>query len=159
MRSIAALPKLRMLMGQGSVATDDGFTALSRSQSIEYLWGRELPNFHGRGFAALAAMPALRGPGVSCKFIDDASLANLPRSPALRQLMPQDVSDDGFRHVGACAQLENLWCMYCRDTGDVATEHIAGLRLKSYYAGKTKITDRSLAILGCGRSRCPAPPT
>ena len=39
--------------------------------------------------------------------------------------------------------------MYCRDTGDVATEHVAGLsRLKHYYAGQTQITDRSLEILG-----------
>src|SRR6185295_9371527 len=41
MRHIAALPKLRMLMGQGTVATDDGFRSLSRSQTIEYFWGRE----------------------------------------------------------------------------------------------------------------------
>ena len=38
--------------------------------------------------------------------------------------------------------------MYCRDTTDAATEHIAGLRLKKYYAGLTQITDRSLEILG-----------
>lgn len=149
MRSIAAIPKLRMLMGQGAVASDEGFAALSRSKTIEYIWGRECPNLYGRGFAALAAMPALRGLGVSCKHVDDASLAALPRFPALRQLMPMDVPDDGFRHVGACEQLENLWCMYCRDTGDVATGHISELsKLKAYYAGKTKITDRSLEILG-----------
>jgi len=148
MRSIAAMPKLRMLMGQGTVATDDGFAALSRSQTIEYIWGRECPNLRGSGFAVLAAMPALRGLAVSCLFVDEASLAALPRFPALRQLMPIDVPDDGFRHVGACTQLENLWCMYCRDTGDVATGHIAGLNLKTYYAGKTKITDKSLEILG-----------
>ncbi len=148
MRSIAALPKLRMLMGQGAVATDDGFAALSRSQTIEFLWGRECPNLHGRGFAALSTMPALRGLAVSCRLVEDASLATLPRFPALRQLMPMDVPDEGFRHVGACTHLENLWCMYCRDTGDVATGHIAGLKLKSYYAGKTRITDRSLEILG-----------
>ena len=60
-----------------------------------------------------------------------------------------DVSDEGFRHVGRCAQLEKLTCMYCRDTGDAATEHIAGLScLKHYYAGQTRITDRSLEILG-----------
>src|SRR6185295_14858793 len=41
MRHIAALPKLRMLMGQGTVATDEGFRSLSRSQTIEYFWGRE----------------------------------------------------------------------------------------------------------------------
>ena len=38
--------------------------------------------------------------------------------------------------------------MYCRDTTDAATEHIAGLQLTYYYAGLTLITDRSLEILG-----------
>lgn len=149
MRAFAAVPRLRLLMVQGAVASDDGFAALSRSRSIEYIWGRECPNLGGRGFAALADMPSLRGLGVSCLKVDDPSLALLPRFPSLRQLMPMDVKDDGFRHVGACEQLEDLWCMYCRDTGDVATAHIAGLaNLKSYYAGKTLITDRSLAGLG-----------
>lgn len=149
MRHIAAIPTLRMLMGQGTVASDDGFTALSRSQTIEYIWGRECPNLGGRGFVALAEMPALKGLAVSCKYVDDAALSALPRFPALRSLVPMDVSDDGFRHVGRCEQLEGLWCMYCRNTGDAATEHIAGLsRLKTYYAGKTNITDRSLEILG-----------
>ena len=149
MRHIAAIPRLRMLMGQGAVASDDGFAALSRSQTIEYIWGRECPNLGGRGFTALAAMPALRGLAVSCKNVDDAALSALPSFPSLRGLMPMDVSDDGFRHVGRCEQLENLWCMYCRDTGDAATEHIAGLSgLKTYYAGATRITDRSLEILG-----------
>ncbi|MBS1786214.1 MAG: hypothetical protein JST85_00750 [Acidobacteria bacterium] len=149
MRHIAALPRLRMLMGQGTVATDDGFAALSRSQTIEYIWGRECPNLGSRGFTALSSMPALKGLAVSCKNVDDASLSVLSHFPALRSLMPMDVSDDGFRHVGRCERLEELWCMYCRETGDAATEHIAGLPgLKTYYAGKTKITDRSLEILG-----------
>ena len=148
MRHIGAIPRLRMLMGQGTVATDKGFASLSRSQTIEYIWGRECPNLTGRGFAALSAMPALRGLAVSCKLVDDAALAMLPRFPALRALMPMDVSDAGFRHVGRCEELEGLWCMYCRNTTDAATEEIAGLRkLKTYYAGQTKITDRSLTIL------------
>ncbi|MBI1763368.1 MAG: hypothetical protein HYR56_18240 [Acidobacteria bacterium] len=149
MRHIAAIPQLRMLMGQGTVASDDGFTALSRSQTIEYIWGRECPNLGSRGFTALAEMPALKGLAVSCKNVDDAALSTLPRFPALRGLMPMDVTDAGFRHVGRCEQLENLWCMYCHDTGDAATEHLTGLsKLKTYYAGKTKITDRSLELLG-----------
>jgi hypothetical protein len=149
MRHIAAIPRLRMLMAQGTVATDDGFAALSRSRTIEYIWGRECPNLQGRGFAALADMPALRGLAVSCKFVDDQALAALPRFPALTWLLPMDVPDDGFRHVGRCAQLEKLTCMYCRDTGDVATAHVAGLSgLTHYYAGQTRITDRSLEILG-----------
>lgn len=149
MHRIAAIPRLRMLMGQGAVADDEGFAALSRSQTIEYIWGRECPNLTGRGFAALADMPALRGVAVSCKNVDDAALSTLPQFPALREFLPMDVPDAGFRHIGASERLEALWCMYCRQTGDAATEHITGLkRLKTYYAGKTLITDRSLEILG-----------
>lgn len=149
MRRIAAMPKLRMLMCQDTKASDDGFEALSRSQTIEYIWGRKCYGLTGRGFAALAQMPSLKGLSVSCKNVDDEALSSLPRFPALRELMPMDVPDAGFRHVGRCERLEALWCMYCRDTGDAATEHIAGLSgLKTYYAGATQITDRSLEILG-----------
>ena len=38
--------------------------------------------------------------------------------PALRELTPIDIKDDGFRHVGKCVELERLTCMYCRETGD-----------------------------------------
>ena len=56
------------------------------------------------------------------------------------------ITDAGFRHVGLCRRLEKLLCMYCRDTTDAATEQIAGLRLRSYYAGLTQIT--GFPILG-----------
>ncbi len=145
---IAAMPRLRFIMCQDTVAGDDGFEALGRSQSIEYIWGRRCYNLHGRGFRALASMSALRGLSVSCKNVDDDGLSALPRFPALRELMPMDVPDDGFRHVGRCEGLESLILMYCRETGDVATEHIVTLsNLKTYFASYTRITDRSLAIL------------
>ena len=148
MRHIAALPKLRMLMGQGTVATDGGFKLLSRSQTIEYFWGRDCPNLTGPGFVALSRMPALKGLAVSCKFVDDAALASLPDFPALRELMPMDVSDDGFHHVGRSQKIESLILMYCRDTGDIATSHITGMpKLKKYHAGYTLITDVSLELL------------
>jgi hypothetical protein len=148
MRHIASIPGLRKLRAQGSVATDDGFIALSRSGSLEKFWGRECPHLTGRGFVALSRMPALNTLGVSCKNVDDKALSSLPQFPALRELTPIGVTDAGFRHVGRCARLERLLCMYCRDTTDAATGHIAGLQLKSYYAGLTLITDRSLEILG-----------
>ena len=147
MRQIGRLPHLRMLLAQGPAAGDEGFESLGASRTIEYIWGRECPNLTSRGFEALAGMPALKGLAVSCKRVNDAALATLPRFPSLHSLMPMDVTDDGFRHVGRCERLEHLWCMYCRQTGDAATEHIAGLRLKTYYAGLTQITDRSLEIL------------
>jgi hypothetical protein len=149
MRHIAALPALRMLMGQGTVATDEGFRSLSRSQTIEYIWGRECPNLTGPGFSALAGMPALKGLAVSCKFVDDTALAALPDFPSLKELMPMDVDDHGFRHIGRSQQLESLILMYCRDTTDVATTHIVALPgLRKYHAGYTQITDHSLELLG-----------
>jgi hypothetical protein len=148
MRHIAAIPRLRRLRIQESAATDEGFEALSKSKSLESIWGRECPHFGSRGFIALSKMPALRGFGISCKNVDDAALATLPDFPSLRELTPIDFTDAGFRHIGGCRQLERLTCMYCRETGDAATEHIVGLPLKYYYAGLTKITDRSLEILG-----------
>ncbi len=154
MRHIGALPKLRMLMGQGTVASDDGFRHFARSQTIEYFWGRECPNLNGTGFVALSRMPALRGLAASCKFVDDAALASLPEFPALKELMPMDVSDDGFRHVGRCERLESLILMYYRDTTDAATSHLVGTsrvvglpNLKKYHAGYTLITDASLELL------------
>jgi len=148
MRHIAALPRLRRLRVQETIATDDGFEALSQSKTIEFIWGRDCPNLGSRGFVALSKMPVLRGLGVSCKHVEDEALSTLPRFPALRELTPIGVKDDGFRHIGRCERLERLTCMYCRETTDAATQHIAGLQLKYYYAGLTLITDRSLEILG-----------
>ena len=148
MTHIAAIPGLRRLRAQGAVADDDGFEALSHSRTLESFWGRECAKLGSRGFMALSRMPALRGLGVSLKNVDDEALSALPRFPALRELTPIDVRDEGFRHVGRCERLTRLTCMYCRDTTDVATAHIAGLQLQYYYAGLTQITDRSLEVLG-----------
>lgn len=147
MRYIAAIPRLRRLRAQESVATDEGFEALSRSKTLEFFWGRVCPNFGSRGFVAFSRMPSLRGLGIGCRNVDDAALSTLPQFPALTELTPIDFSDDGFRHVGRCERLVRLTCMYCRDTTDAATEHITRLPLRYYYAGLTKITDRSLELL------------
>ena len=148
LRHIAAMPRLKRLRIQESVATDDGFVALGRSHTIEGIWGRVCENFGSRGFVAFSKMPALRSLGIGCGKVEDAALATLPEFPALRELTPIDFQDDGFRHIGRCRKLERLTCMYCRETGDAATEHIRGLGIRYYYAGLTQITDRSLEILG-----------
>jgi hypothetical protein len=93
-------------------------------------------------------MPALRGLSVSCANVDDVGIAALPTFPALRELMPMDIPDAGYRHVGKCTALESLILMYCRDTTDAATEHITGLRRLSYYFNSyTTITDRTPELL------------
>jgi len=145
---IASIPRLRDLRIQETAATDAGFEALSRSRSVESIWGRDCAHLGNRGFLALSRMPALKRLGVSCKNVEDRALATLPDFPALRELTPIGMQDEGFRHVGRCQRLERLTCMYCRDTTDVATAHIAGLAIGYYYAGLTQITDRSLEILG-----------
>lgn len=145
---IAAMPRLRFLGAQDTVAGDDGFVALSRSRSIEYIWGRRCHNLRRRGFLALATMPALRGLSVSCLNVDVAGVSALPSFPALRELMPMDVPDACYRHIGQCAPLESLILMYCRDTTDAATAHITGLRQLSYYFNSyTTITDRTPQLL------------
>jgi hypothetical protein len=145
---IAKMPRLRFLGAQDTVAGDDGFVALSRSRSIEYIWGRRCHNLRRRGFVALADMPSLRGLSVSCLSVDDVGVSALPGFPALKELMPMDIPDAGYSHIGKCAQLESLILMYCRNTTDVATERITGLRKLSYYFNSyTTITDRTPQLL------------
>jgi hypothetical protein len=148
MPHIAAMPRLRFLGAQDTSAGDDGFVALARSPSIEYIWGRRCHNLRRRGFMALPEMPSLRALSVSCLNVDDEGLATLPRFPALRELMPMDVPDAGYRHIGRCTALESLVLMYCRDTTDAATEHLVGLRqLRSYFNSYTAVTDRTPELL------------
>ena len=148
MPHIAAMPRLRFLGAQDTATSDDGFVALGRSQSIEYIWGRRCHNLRRRGFLALSEMPRLRALAVSCLNVDDEGLAALPRFAALRELMPMDVPDRGYRHIGRCTALESLVLMYCRDTTDAATEHLTGLAaLRSYFNSYTTITDRTPELL------------
>jgi hypothetical protein len=145
---IAKMPRLRFLGAQDTPAGDGGFVELSRSRSIEYIWGRRCHNLRRRGFLALANMPALRGLSVSCLNVDDVGVSALPAFPALKELMPMDVPDAGYRHIGKCEQLESLILMYCRDATDAATDHITGLRRLSYYFNSyTTITDRTPELL------------
>ena len=145
---IAQMPRLRFLGAQDTPAGDAGFVALSKSRSIEYIWGRRCHNLRRTGFTALAEMPALRALSVSCINVDDTGISALPAFPALRELMPMDVPDAGYRHIGKCEQLESLVLMYCRDTTDAATEHVTGLRKLSYYFNSyTTITDRTPELL------------
>lgn len=145
---IAEMPRLRFLGAQDTTSGDDGFVALSKSRSIEVIWGRRCHNLRRRGFVALADMPALRALSVSCLNVDDAGVSVLPAFPVLTELMPMDIPDAGYRHIGKCERLESLVLMYCRDTTDAATEHITGLSELSYYFNSyTTITDRTPELL------------
>jgi len=145
MPHIAAIPRLRMLTAHD--CGDAGFVAISHSTSLQCL-GLGGSGLTGHGFAAIAKMPALQRLAVDCRNVDDAALSFLPKFPSLRELTSRGFQDSGFRHIGRCERLERLWCMYCPDTGDRATEYLANLsQLKMCYAGETQITDRSLEVL------------
>ncbi len=149
MKHLGRLPGLKMLQAQGTVAGDDGFVALSQSKTLEHIWGRESHNLGDRGFLAMSRIETMQGLALSLQRVSDSALSALPDMPRLTGLVPMDVQDSAFEQVGKCAALEKLWCMYCRDTGDRATEQLSGLtKLRYYYAGKTQITDKSLEILG-----------
>jgi hypothetical protein len=148
MASIAAIPALRMLSCQHTRAGDDGFIALSKSPSLELVWGRAAQNLGRRGFVALSTIDTLRGLAVNLRHVDTDALSSLAEFPSLRELSPMGLRDEGFRHVGTCRELQALWLMDCEETGDEATTHISRLpTLEKYFASSTKITDRSLALL------------
>ena len=145
---IAHLPRLRFLSIQDTPASDRGWQALGTSPSIERIWGRRCYGLATDGFLALSHMPRLQNLSVSCKNVEDRGIAALPSFAALRQLMPMDIPDEGYRHIGRSEQLTDLQLMYCRDTTDRATEHITGLpNLRRYFASYTQITDRTPALL------------
>lgn len=145
---IARLPRLRFLSIQDTPASDRGWQALGASPSIERIWGRRCYGLETDGFLALSRMPSLRNLSVSCRNVEDRGIAALPSFPALHQLMPMDIPDAGYRHIGRCDRLTALQLMYCRDTTDAATENIIGLpQLRRYFASYTQITDRTPALL------------
>jgi hypothetical protein len=148
MPGIARLPALRFLIAQDTTAGDDAWVALARSRTIEQIWGRRCHGLGTRGFLALSQMPRLRGLSVSCRNVADEGIAALPDFPALRELMPMDIPDAGYRHIGRCGELESLILMYCRDTTDAATGQITALsKLARYFNSYTTITDRTPEIL------------
>ncbi|MGV3710940.1 MAG: hypothetical protein ACO1Q7_19105 [Gemmatimonas sp.] len=148
MRTIARMPALRFISMQDAEITDEGFVDLAGSQSLEYLWGRRSHGLGAAGFRALGRMPNLRGLSTSCLNVPDEALSVLPEFPALRALMPMDIPDAGYRHIGQCGNLEALLLMYCRGSTDAATEQIVGLRkLTRYFNSYTEITDRTPELL------------
>lgn len=144
---VARIPGLRFLGVQDTVARDDAFEALATCATLESIWGRRCHNLRRRGFTALARLPRLSRLSVSCLNVDDAGVSALPSFPALKELMPMDIPDAGYRHIGKCEGLEHLVLMYCRDTTDRATEQITKLRLTYYFNSYTTITDRTPELL------------
>jgi hypothetical protein len=135
-------------MCQDTRASDQGWVTLGESRSIERIWGRRCHGLGEHGFLALSRMPRLRALSASCLNVPDRAIAALPDFPALEELMPMDIPDAGYRHIGKCTGIESLVLMYCRDTGDEATSHITSMpRLRKYFVSYNRITDRTPHLL------------
>lgn len=145
---IARMPKLRGLGCQDTPATDVGWLALSKSQTIERIWARRCHSLRNAGFRALSTMPSLQSWAGSCQNVDDSALSAFPHFPVLNELMPMDVPDASYRHIAKCQGIRTLTLMYCRGTTDVATEHVATMNsVTKYFASYTQITDRTPLLL------------
>lgn len=145
---IATMPHLRFLGCQDTPASDAAWVELGKSRSIEKIWGRRCHGLRTEGFLALSRMPSMRSLSVSCLNVEDRGIAALPYFPALRELMPMDVPDAGYRHIGRCREMESLVLMYCRETTDAAMEHLAGLpKLTKYFVSYNLSTDRTPEVL------------
>lgn len=148
MPHIARMPNLRGLGCQDSPATDHGWVALGASRSLERIWARRCYGLSNNGFRALSRMPSLQSWSGSCRNVDDDALGIFPDFPKLSELVPMDVPDEGYRHIAKCKHIRKLTLMYCRDTTDLATEHVATMnKLTSYFASYTQITDRTPELL------------
>lgn len=148
--SYDAAPNQIMLRG---TFTDRGMEHL---RGLDGLFGLQLDDaalaITARAMEPLTTLPHLGWLAVelpvSCLNVDDQGIAALPAFPALRELMPMDIPDAGYAHVGRCAALESLVLMYCREATDAATERITALSaLRSYFNSYTTITGRTPALL------------
>ncbi len=148
LREIARIPRLRRLSCQEMIAGDEGFVALGRCATLEWIWGRMCPRIGDRGFAALGHLSALRTLALGGQNVRDEAMAAIVDLPALEELQPILFGDAAFAFIAKMPRLVKLTNMYNRDTTDAATAHLRGHpRLAHYGAHGTQITDASLDVI------------
>ncbi len=148
LREIAAIPRLRWLHCQDIVSGDDGFLALGRCGTLEWLATRICSTITDRGFEAVARLPRLTTLSMGGPSLSESAMAPLTESQTLVDLTPTLSRDEAFRYIGRIPRLERLTNMYNRATTDRATRHLANSpSLKHYGAFGTQITDESLRVL------------
>ncbi|MBI2298229.1 MAG: hypothetical protein HYU66_04630, partial [Armatimonadetes bacterium] len=148
LHALAGIARLRRLHCQDMVSGDDGFFALSRCSTLEWIGGRFCQRITDRGYAALARLPRLRSLDLGGRRVSDQAMAAMVDAPALAELTPHLFGDAAFEHIARLPWLTKLGNMYNRDTTDAATRCLRGHpRLTWYGAYGTQITDESLRIL------------
>jgi F-box/leucine-rich repeat protein 14 len=137
---------LESLVCFGSSATDRGYEALSKCESLTSVYASG--KISSRTLESLSKLPSLRYLNVDGKHMKDGDLEPLSRFPALNNLWAWRFGNEGYLYIGRVEGLEELVNMYCNDTDDAATEYLAGLsNLHKYNIWTTQITDKSLDVL------------
>ncbi len=145
---IGTMESLRDLICFNATADDEGFTALSGCDSLEYILTQRCDFITQPTVEGFSRLPNLTRLNVGGERLDDDSLEPLSRYPCLEEFWPTFYGDAAYRHVGQVKGLKRLVNMYCKETGDPATEHISGLtQLQKYHVWGTEITDRSLELM------------
>jgi hypothetical protein len=145
---IGRMDSLRDLICFNATADDQGFTALAGCDSLEYILAQQCDFITRQTVEAFSRLPNLTRLNVGGKQLGNDDLEPLSRYPALEEFWPTFFGDAAYRHVGQVKDLKRLINMYCKETGDEATEHISGLRhLQKYHVWGTQITDRSLELM------------
>ncbi|NKB70844.1 MAG: sigma-70 family RNA polymerase sigma factor [Candidatus Latescibacteria bacterium] len=152
MAAVGALPALRELSAGAAVASDRGFAALAQCRSLERLAAYSCHGLTGKGLAAWAQLPRLQFLYVGGACLADEGLAALGDFAALREFWTGNdniFTDRVFEYIVRAPGLERLLNMYCRATGDRATQYVvAGAApLKWYGIMGTTISDNSLELL------------
>lgn len=146
---ISRMSALRDLICFNATADDEGFSALAGCHSLEYILAQRCDAITRTTVESFSNLPRLSRLNVGGEGLADDDLEPLPRFPALEEFWPTFFGDAAYRHVGRVSGLKRLVNMYCKETGDEATEHIGGLRhLEKYHVWGTRITDRSLEVMG-----------
>lgn len=145
---ISGMTSLRQVICYNATADDAGFSALSGSDALEYILAQRCDFITRTTVEAFSQLPNLKRLNVGGEKLADDDLEPLSRFPALQEMWPTFFGDGAYRHVGQVSQLKQLVNMYCKETGDEATEHISGLQeLRKYHVWGTQITDRSLEMM------------
>ena len=146
---IGKMSSLRDLICFNATADDEGFTALEGCDSLKYILAQRCDFITRPTVEAFSKLPNLTRLNVGGERLDDDDLEPLSRYPVLEEFWPTFFGDAAYRHVGQVTDLERLVNMYCKETGDEATEHISDLQeLRKYHVWGTQITDRSLELMG-----------
>lgn len=148
---LTRLSGLRVLLLQGTQATDEGLKHIGRISSLEELFIWDAENVSDAGVAYLEKLKNLKNIHLSKAKITDESLRVLARLPRIETLSLQQnhFSDDGLAYLRATPSLKRLYVGIGENKiTDEGMTHLSSLpNLELIDIQNSKVTDRGLEYL------------